>query len=152
MPNFAACHHCMRRIWSAVGAVELSTACATGVAAAVPVSASPAREAPVPSSICRLFKVTFCIQSSPIGLSLQIEESAAHPVLSSGDKGCLITAEIERQHRNLARLRHPANGPRRVKLYECFSLFARKVLLRSSFTEINSADGGAMLGGADRDR
>src|ERR1700739_3770047 len=52
MPNFAACHHCMRRTWSAVGAELLSTACANA-ASVCPASARPASDAPVPSSICR---------------------------------------------------------------------------------------------------
>src|ERR1700731_289611 len=115
IPNFAACHHCMRLAWSGVGAVELATACARGAAAAVPVIASPAREAPVPRSICRLLMVTFCIINlffwsiDPCKLSVQIEKSAIQRVIRSGDKRCLIGAEIKCECGNLAGLRHAAD-------------------------------------------
>ena len=80
IPNLAACHHSIRRIWSAVGARGigswlLKTVYGAGVVAC-PVAATPvcaavsaARDAPVPSNIFR--RLTFKV-SIPASASIAI--------------------------------------------------------------------------------
>src|SRR5271154_689373 len=64
-----------------------------------------------------------------LNLSVQIEKSTVQRVVGSGDKRCLIRAEVESQHGNFAGFRHAADGLRSSELCKCFGFLAWEVLL-----------------------
>src|SRR6185437_7326543 len=94
MPNFAACHHFMRRIWSGVDASEAVSSAAAGFAAtcATPLTAIDASDAPVPSKIFRrliLEDSIHALVSSRNKISLlRLFALAAISVLSSSAENC----------------------------------------------------------------